>query len=389
MTRWSACPTALPPALAARLLSPALVIDLRAVRHNVATVVALCGGPDRWRPHVKTAKIPQVMRLLVDAGVRHFKTATTRETEVLCRVLDEAGARGADVLLAQPLREPALGRLHAIARAHPDVRVGVLCEDPDLAGALPAALGVFVDVDPGMGRTGVPLGDEDAIAAVARGAGDRLRGVHLYDGHRHEPDAARRERLAHADYAAAFALCARLAARGAPVAELVTSGTPAFRHALAFAGPRGAGAPVHRVSPGTVVYHDLRSAELDPGLDLQPAALVFTRVVSHAGERRVTCDAGSKSIAAEAGEPVAAVLGRPELVPGTPNEEHLPLTVTAGERPPRGTELLLVPRHVCPTINLAEQALLLDGERASVADVAARTHELLADTGWSATAPPP
>ena len=377
MTRWTACPTALPPHLTRRLLSPALVIDVAAVRHNIETMIALCGGPDRWRPHVKTAKIPEVMRLVADAGVRHFKTATTRETEVLCGVLDEAGVVGGDVLVAQPLRPPALGRLDAIARAHPRVRLSVLCEDPAVLGEIPAVVGVFVDVDPGMGRTGLASGIPDAIHAVARAAEGRFAGLHVYDGHRHDDDLAVREQRAHADYAQALALCADLGRAGAPVAEIVTSGTPAFRHALSFAPFTATDGLVHRVSPGTVVYHDVRSAEQNPGLDLQPAALVFTRVVSHAGDGRVTCDAGSKSIAADAGDPVARVLGHPELVATTPNEEHLPLVVSAGERPARGTELLLVPRHVCPTINLAEQAILLDGDQARPVAVTARAHELL------------
>ena len=92
----------------------------------------------------------------------------------------------------------------------------------------------------------------------------------------------------------------------------------------------------------------------------------------------VTCDAGSKSVAAEAGDPCAHVLGRPELVARTPNEEHLPLHVSAGPRPARGTMLQLVPRHVCPTVNLAEEAVLIeDGEVRDVVPVAARAHEIL------------
>jgi D-serine deaminase-like pyridoxal phosphate-dependent protein len=92
----------------------------------------------------------------------------------------------------------------------------------------------------------------------------------------------------------------------------------------------------------------------------------------------VTCDAGSKSIAAEAGDPCAFVLGHPELVPLRPSEEHLPLSVRSGPLPPRGTELLLVPRHVCPTVNLAEQAILVEnGEVREIAPVSARAHDLL------------
>ena len=62
-----------------------------------------------------------------------------------------------------------------------------------------------------------------------------------------------------------------------------------------------------------------------------------------------------------------------------PSEEHLPFAVRSGERPPRGSELYLVPRHVCPTVNLAEQALLVDGEDIFVSRVRARAHDLLVE----------
>ena len=149
-------------------------------------------------------------------------------------------------------------------------------------------------------------------------------------------------------------------------------------YALSFAGFAGAAPWVHRVSPGTVVFHDGFSDALLEDVSLTPAALLFTRVVSQPAADIVTCDAGSKSLAAEAGDPAAFVLGHPQLEALKPSEEHLPLRVLEGPPPPRGTGLLLVPRHVCPTVNLAEEFLLLDAGPARVVDVAARGHDLLA-----------
>jgi D-serine deaminase-like pyridoxal phosphate-dependent protein len=133
---------------------------------------------------------------------------------------------------------------------------------------------------------------------------------------------------------------------------------------------------VHRISPGTVVFHDGRSQFDNPEVELQPAALVLSRVVSHPAADIVTCDAGSKSVAAEAGDPCAFVLGNDALGALQPSEEHLPLRCSAA-LPPRGTHLLLVPRHVCPTVNLAEQCVLMDGDSPPrIVPVVARAHEL-------------
>src|SRR5581483_9625546 len=50
--------------------------------------------------------------------------------------------------------------------------------------------------------------------------------------------------------------------------------------------------------------------------------------------------------------PTRAVLGRTELQPDHPSEEHLPINVPPGaEIPAVGEHLYLVPRHVCPTVN--------------------------------------
>jgi D-serine deaminase-like pyridoxal phosphate-dependent protein len=205
-------------------------------------------------------------------------------------------------------------------------------------------MGIFVDVDPGFWRSG--LGFE------------------------------RRRSAARAGYDQLLDLWADLAAEGLRCEELITSGTPGFLCALDHPAFAELGDTLHRVSPGTVVLHDARSAEQIPQLGLEPAGVVFTRVVSHPGAARITCDAGSKSVAAEAGSPCAIVVGRPGLVAGTPSEEHLPFEVSSGAVPERGTELYLVPRHVCPTVNLAEEAVLLeDGRLLGTIAIAARSHD--------------
>lgn len=368
----------LPAELRSDLLSPALVVWLDRVRTNTARVIdALGGDPGRWRPHVKTTKMPVVWRELLAAGVRHFKCATTREAARLLRTLEEEGTAG-EVLLSHPLVGPNLRVLGDLANRHPSHRVDVLVEDPRLLSEIPFAVGVFVDVNPGMDRTGIPLHESRRVLEVARAAGSRFRGLHFYDGHHHQQEEARRAAV-HAGYDRLVELVEMLAGEGVEVGEVVTAGTPAFLPAAQHWALRRLPGTVHRVSPGTVVFHDARSAEQNPGFALEPAALVFTRVISHPRAGRVTCDAGSKSLAAEAGDPAAVVLGRPGLRAETPSEEHLPLAVTEGEAPVIGEDLLLIPRHVCPTVNLAEEAVLMDGERfLGLAPVAARAHDVLA-----------
>lgn len=369
----------LPADLVDRAISPALVVYLDRVRENLRRVIVHAGGSaDRWRPHIKTTKIPEIFLELMRAGVRHFKCATTREAQHLLHAVDQEGIRGADLLLAYPLVGPSLRRLAQLARVHTNTRVSVLCEDPAAVATIPSEVSLFVDVNSGMNRTGVPIEDETSILEIARAAGERFRGIHFYDGHIHGDDAVVRRDMAFGAYDRLLGLLGRLDREGLVAGEVITSGTPSFLYALAYEPFGEIDGTIHRVSPGTVVFHDLRSEQEIEDLDLLPAAVVLARVVSHPAADIVTCDAGSKSIAAEAGNPCAFVLGHPELEALTPSEEHLPLRVHEGVRPERGSTLLLVPMHVCPTVNLAEEALLIDeGRLVGVVPVRARAHDLL------------
>jgi D-serine deaminase-like pyridoxal phosphate-dependent protein len=368
----------LPEAWTRRLLSPALVVYMDRVRENIRRTILLAGGDtNRWRPHIKTTKIPEVYAEMARAGLRHFKCATLREAETLFGVLRSEGVERADLLFAYPLVGPALARLGALAREHAGVSISVLCEDPADVERIDERVGIFVDLDSGMHRTGVPQEQRATVSSIAEKAGSRFRGVHFYDGHVHGPTAESRREMAHRGYATLLEI---LDGPGAPEPEeIVTSGTPAFMYALDFEPLGQLDSVIHRVSPGTVVFHDLRSEQDLDDLELLPAALVFARVVSRPLTDRVTVDAGSKSIAAEAGDPCAFALGHPELEALTPSEEHLPFAVRSGLRPSRGDEHYLVPRHVCPTVNLAESALLVDGDEIRIRPVQARAHDLLID----------
>ena len=92
------------------------------------------------------------------------------------------------------------------------------------------------------------------------------------------------------------------------VEEIITAGTPSFMSALKYFESDKETSNVKRVvSPGTVVLHDLTSESSNAELDLEPACAILTRVVSHPRENIFTVDAGSKTMAAEAGHPMAYV----------------------------------------------------------------------------------
>jgi len=367
---------------AARIASPALVIDLARLRRNVARMIELLDGRvERWRPHVKTTKSAALWTALFEAGVRAFKCATVQEAEALLR-LARTRAEPIDLLVAYPHQGPAVERVVELARTFTESRVSVTVEDADDLSMWPVEVGLFVDLNTGMDRTGSALAGRARILELARSAGARLRGLHVYDGH-HLEDGLEREAAAHAGYRDVLALLADLGSRGVRVEEVVTSGTPAFPAALSFEGFEAFEPTLHRIAPGTIVLHDARAEEQLPGLGFVPAALVLARVVSRPRRGRVTVDAGSKAVSAEAGRPVAHAIGWPRLDAAVPSEEHLPFDAAPDapdELPPKGAVVWLVPRHVCTTVNLYDDLVLVeDGRVVGRARVDARGHRSWSD----------
>src|SRR5438552_3273350 len=141
------------------VLTPALVIYPEMLASNLERTLALFGGnSSRWRVHIKTAKLAYTLRMLVERGIRNFKCATTLELLTAC----ECGAE--DVLFAYPSMGANARRVQELAAQFPRVRVSVLAENEEQVRQWRASrVGVFVDINPGMNRTGV---EQTAVAHV-------------------------------------------------------------------------------------------------------------------------------------------------------------------------------------------------------------------------------
>src|SRR5262245_41413452 len=178
------------------VFTPALLFYKDPIRRNIDLAVTMAGGPDRLRPHVKTHKTREIVRMKLDAGITKHKCATVAEAEML------AGCCVRDVLLAYNLVGPNCGRMARLARAYPDCRFSVLADHPDAARQLSEAMAaarqtvdVLLDVDVGQHRTGIAPGDEAAslYELFARLPGLRPGGLHVYDGHNHQEGLPERE----------------------------------------------------------------------------------------------------------------------------------------------------------------------------------------------------
>ena len=359
-----------------RVMTPALAIYPEIVDANIRATLRLLGGDaNRWRPHVKTAKLGLMIRRLVEHGIRNFKCSTSLELLTVC----EAGA--ADVVVAYPMMSANARRVREISDQFPSVKVSALVECRNhIEPWRRSRVGLFIDVNPGMNRTGIEQERVDEIIQLARmiqNAGQIFRGLHYYDGHLSSLALPERESVAHRGYDRLVEVIAAFQLADLEIGEIVTAGTPSFPCTLSYS-PFNGGRFIHRASPGTIVYNDCSSlAQLPLEYGYRPAAVVVSTVISHPSPGRLTCDAGHKTVSADSGVPTCAVVGHPDLFPSKPSEEHLPIdALESSSMPAVGEALYLVPRHICPTVNNFDHALIVIGGRiVDVERVTARGRE--------------
>ncbi|MEJ2162343.1 MAG: hypothetical protein P8X60_03230 [Robiginitalea sp.] len=79
-------------------------------------MLRLAGSADRLRPHIKTHKMAEIIRMQLERGIHKFKCATLAEAELLAR------CKARDVLLAYPLTGPGPGRLADLQKKYPETQ---------------------------------------------------------------------------------------------------------------------------------------------------------------------------------------------------------------------------------------------------------------------------
>jgi D-serine deaminase-like pyridoxal phosphate-dependent protein len=287
-------------------------------------------------------------------GVRKFKCATLAEAEMAAK----AGAD--DLLVAMQLVGPSIERFRALRSEFPHVHFSTIVDNEGTARALDRIgradhrpVSVFLDLDCGMGRTGIAPGSA-ALGLYRKFVslpGLEAAGLHAYDGHVHEAGLADRERECAKAFAGVEQFAKKVKKAGLPVPVLVAGGTPTFGiHAKA--GHR-------ECSPGTYVFWDFGYQKF-VDLDFSLAAILLTRVVSKPRANHLCLDLGHKAIAAENPQPRAQFLDVPGVTPLMHSEEHLLIETPAARKYKVGDALYCVPRHICPTVALHDRVYAIE-----------------------------
>jgi len=357
------------------LLSPSLIIFRELVEQNIDQMIRVAGDASRLRPHCKTHKMEAVTKIALARGITKHKCATIAEAEMLAT----AGVR--NIFLAYNLVGPNIARAVALLKKHPDLMLAVTSDATQPLQALSAAalagnvtVEVLLDVDSGMGRTGIKPGDAAVKLYQTIGSlpGVMQGGLHLYDGQNHQSSLGERTEAVNAVWQLGASFRDELVAAGCEVPRIVAGGTPSFP---IFADIDDSAI---ELSPGTVVLHDAGYGESYPDLKFKPAAVLLTRIVSKPGENRLCLDLGNKAVASD---PAAGNRVRfPDLPDARElmhNEEHLVIETDRACDFEVGDALLAIPIHVCPTSALhADVYVVRQGEVEDIWDVTARNRKL-------------
>jgi D-serine deaminase-like pyridoxal phosphate-dependent protein len=339
--------------------SPALLVYPERVAQNIRAAVDIVGDVRRLRPHLKTSKMSEVVRMHLDAGVTRFKCATIAEAEMA------ASAGAPDVLLAYQPVGPNVARFVRLVQTFPATRFAAIVDDRGATDALSAAavaggvvLDLFLDLDGGMHRSGIApgAGAVELYRWLSTRPGLRAAGLHMYDGHVKATDLDARRQASDTAFAHVETMRQAIAASGLAVPSVVVGGTPAF--------PFHARRTGIECSPGTTVFWDAGYASTLPDLPFVPAAVLLTRVISRPAEDRLCLDLGHKAVAAENPHPRVVLFGLEDATAVGHSEEHLVLETGRAGDFPVGSALYGVPWHVCPTVALYNDAVVVRNGRA-------------------------
>lgn len=333
------------------LLTPSLVLDLDAAQRNIDRMATeLAGLPAGIRPHYKAHKSPELAVRQMAAGAVGMSTATIWEALILA----EAGV--GDIFVVNQLADPIKAAVAAALARATTLRLAV--DDSAMAHVLSDAavragstLGVLVEVDTGMGRSGATSTDE-AIAlarSVAALPALRLDGLTGYEGHCSliHDDA---ERLAAQQRAmdTFIAVADAVEQRGFALPILSAGGTATWRWTASH--PR-----ISEIQAGTYVLMDTEYASMSPSFE--HALTVEASVISRAGGR-VVLDAGSKSI----GDGMQAVIVDRALPVLRVDEEHGIFDGSDAPDLAAGDRVAVVPGYAPGTVNLFDAYLVVQDE---------------------------
>jgi len=342
--------------------TPTLVVDLDRLQKNINGWQAAMNKCNvKFRPHIKTHKTAEIALMQMAAGARGIICSKISEAEPF------AAAGIDDICIAYPVfGEPKWRRIAEMARR--GVRTTVNCDNAVAAQGLSAAavaagvtINIQIDLDSGLHRGGIPVGDISAIERLARTIlqlpGLEFDGITTFRSMATQ-EARTPQDAGHDEGRTLVEVAEKLRGAGIEVREVTAGSTPTARYVAEVPG-------ITEARAGTYVFNDLM--QLATGAQESELALsVLCTVVSHNAREWLTVDGGSKTFSGDmprgsAPATIARALDRKISVERL-SEEHGVARVEGGDAK-LGEKLRFVPYHVCTCVNLSDYLVGVRGDR--------------------------
>jgi 3-hydroxy-D-aspartate aldolase len=339
--------------------SPSVVLYEEHLMFNLYKMLEMVqGDTSKLMPHIKTNKMPEVIKRMLALGIKNFKTSTIAEAEM-------AAAEGAEsVLIAHQLVGPKIERLISLIKYFPETKFSTIIDNSnslerlnDEVSQRNLKVNIYIDINNGMNRSGIELGPElDELIIQLMSSNNLLfKGLHVYDGHLRDSEFKSRKQKVEDDLKTVNTLFSKLEKNNSEL-QLVCGGTPSFTSHLT---------EDNRIcSPGTCLFWDWGYGEKLKEQEFKTAALLVTRVISKPTKGIVTIDLGHKAVASE--NPIdcrVKFLNLDNYKLLSQSEEHGVLQVENWNDFNVGDVIYGIPYHICPTINLYDEVSVIENNR--------------------------
>lgn len=344
--------------------TPFVFVDEAQMRDNIVDRQAACNHARvALRPHIKTHKSSFIARLQLDAGAGGLTCASLSEAVGLA----EAGI-STDVFVSVPVY---LDRSRAELAGQAAAKHDRLLLAVDSAAGMRAVhravnafgadpnVGLMIEIDCGLARTGVTATEARALASESRLP---VVGFFTHGGHSYSPGGAPK--------AAADEVEALAAVSGErPDRYILSAGSTPTTSLSSIA-------PVNEQRPGTYVFGDFQQVRIGEFPARRVAAGVIATVISRAGGR-VILDSGAKILTKDR----PSWLETYGHLPIAPDAQILSLydnhAVVEGNGkwdPVVGERLVVIANHICPVVNLVDAVVLISGNDCTHVQVDLRQH---------------
>lgn len=335
--------------------TPCLVIDVDILEQNIKSMQAhAIAFGKQLRPHAKTHKCSHIAEMQMQAGCTGICVAKVSEAEILVN----EGFQG--VLITSPVvTDYKIERLMECLSHDPELMVVI--DDATNARKLNEVakkgdlkLNVLVDLDPGMGRTGVSFNEGLAMGRLIDNLPSlRLRGVQCYAGHVQHISSFEERYRASSDWMKQAAEVVRqFRKNGLPCDIFTGAGTGTYEIDCRI--PELTDLQVGSYTMMDAEYLNIGSSQNPSRFDhFQSALTLLTTVISANHSDFVTVDAGLKALYHHGGIPYVLLPPDSGLQYEWWGDEHGRIVLeNPSKRLEIGEVLELVVSHCDPTVNL-------------------------------------